>query len=387
MLSFLNRIYAYVFFRDLILIYPLAVVLFTENNMQPWQVGMLLTVWSATTLVLEIPSGVLADKYSRKKILMAGEWCRAFGFLSWILWPNFYGFMLGFMLWGIESALSSGTFQALLYDELKHEKQSQHFTKIIGKTNSLSALAIFFASVGASPAILLGYDFVLWLSITAVFISIACLKGLPDIQRYESTAEEDYFSVLKSGFQLALGQYSIFRIIFFLSLASALPGALEEFWPLFADQAGLPVYLIGIYIGLLCIADAAGSFWAHRFEHHSKSFFYLLLLMNGCILIAAATLFNVPALLLLIVFSVIAKLIMVVYEAKLQHAIPSETRATVSSLSGFMTEAGALIIYLSVGFIAHAFSYQVSFMLYGFLMLVIALLYLTVFTKSSQANK
>ena len=379
--SFLNRIYAYVFFRDLILIYALAVVLFTDNGMQPWQVGLLLTVWSATALLFEIPSGVLADKFYRKKILIVGELCRVFGFLCWLLWPNFYGFMLGFILWGLESALSSGTFEALLYDELKHEGQSQQYTKVIGKTNSIEALAIFFASVAASPAILLGYDFVLWLSIAAIFIAIGCLLGLPDIQRYESTGEKHYFSILRSGFKMAFNRHSILRIIVFLSVASALPGALEEFWPIFADQVGLPLYLIGLYVALLCIADAIGSYWAHLFERFSDTFFYVLLLLNGLILLAAAMLFNVPALLLLIVFSIFAQIIMVVFEAKLQHAIPSETRATISSVNGFLTEAGALIIYLSVGFIAHDFGYSMSFVVFAILMIGIALLYLAYAVK------
>jgi len=383
--SFLNRIYAYVFFRDLILIYPIGVVLFTDNGMQPWQVGFLLTVWSATTLLLEIPSGVLADKYSRKNILIAGEWFRVFGFLCWIVWPNFYGFMLGFILWGVESALSSGTFEALLYDELKHEKQSAQYTKVVGKTNSLSALAVFVASVGASPAILLGYDFVLWLSIAAVFVSMTCLMGLPDIQRYQSTGERHYFSVLRSGFKLVFGQLSILRIIVFLSLATALPGALEEFWPIFADQVGLPLYLIGLYIGVMCVAEAAGSYWAHHFERFSNAFFYGLLLFNGIVLTWAAWLFNIPALFLLIVFNGLAQIIMVVFEAKLQHAIPSDTRATVSSVNGFLTESGALIIYLSVGLMAEVSSYQISFMVYGGLIILLALLYLmTTLRKPSK---
>lgn len=385
MKSFLNRIYAYAFFRDLILIYPLSVVLFTDHGMQPWQLGVLMTVWSATTLLLEVPSGVLADRFSRKWILMIGECCRALGFLCWLLWPDFYGFMLGFVLWGVESALSSGTFQALLFDELKHQGQSALYTKVVGKTHSIEALAIFLASVAASPAILLGYDFVLCLSIAAILLSIACLIGLPDIQRDQATGEQHVFSTLKSGFDLALNHHSILRIIVFLSIASALPGALEEFWPLFADQVGLPLYLIGGYIGLLCIADAAGSYWAHRFEHCSHRFFYLLLLSNGLILLAAARLFSVPALLLLAVFSVIAKVIVVVYEAKLQHAIPSETRATVFSVHGFLAESGALLTYLGVGFIADVFGYSMAFMVFGILLACTALAYL--FSSKTEPSK
>ena len=93
--------------------------MFAEFSMQPWQIASLLIVWSATAFTLEVPSGVLADKYSRRNILFIGQCIRSLGYLCWLFLPNYIGFLIGFILWGIESALSSGTFQSLLYDELK----------------------------------------------------------------------------------------------------------------------------------------------------------------------------------------------------------------------------------------------------------------------------
>ena len=77
------------------------------------------TIWAATAIVLEVPSGVLADKYSRRLILFVGQLFSVAGFVCWGLFPHFWGFLLGFVLWGTKSALSSGTFEALICDELK----------------------------------------------------------------------------------------------------------------------------------------------------------------------------------------------------------------------------------------------------------------------------
>lgn len=383
MKKFLAKIYAFKFFDDLVLIYPLYVVMFTDFGMEPWQVATLLAVWSTTAFLLEIPSGVWADKYSRKNILFVGQMVRSLGYASWLLFPNFWGFLVGFVLWGIKSALTSGTFQALIYDELKLLNEEKQFTKILGRTKTLSFTAILVASALASPAILLGYPFVLIISSMAVLIAGIIITTVPKAQNVESTHEKEYFSLLKEGLVGAFKNAVVFRLMIFLSLAFALGGALDEYWTIFADEAGLPKYGLGLFLGLMSGSQGVASFIAHRFEKRTNRFFYLLFLLNGILLFLAAYLFSVPALLLLIMFSFFFTIIHVVFEGRLQHSIASTTRATISSVSGFLVEIGVLVVYFSFGIIAQASDYRNSFLLYGVIVATLGLLY-TVFAKKNS---
>jgi len=384
MKKFLAKIYLFKFFDDFILIYPLYAVMFTDFGMQPWQVATLLAVWSTTAFLLEVPSGVWADKYSRKNILFVGQTIRFFGYLVWLFYPNFLGFLVGFVLWGIKSALTSGTFQALIYDELKLFGEEKQFAKILGRTKTTSFIAILVASALASPAILLDYPFVLILSSVAVLFSGIIIIMLPKAQNAESTHEKEYFSILKQGLHTAFKNAVVFRLIIFLSLAFALSGALDEFWTIFANNAGLPKYGLGLFLGLMAFSQGIASFFAHRFEKKPDKLFYSLFILSGLLLFLAGYLFSVPALLLLILFSFLFAIIQVVFESKLHHSIDSTARATISSLSAFLTEVGALIIYLSFGFIAQASSYRNSFLIYGVIVATFGLIYL-VFTKRKIA--
>ena len=56
------------------------------------------------------------------------------GFVCWGLFPHFWGFLLGFVLWGTKSALSSGTFEALICDELKRFGHEADFVKVDGRS-------------------------------------------------------------------------------------------------------------------------------------------------------------------------------------------------------------------------------------------------------------
>ena len=72
-----------------------------------------------------------------------------------------------------------------------------------------------------------------------------------------------------------------------------------------------------------------------------------------------------------------------IFEGKLQHAIPTETRATISSVKGFFTEIGAIGVYMILGAVASAYSYQNGFMIFGFVIVSVGLIYLlTSFRKN-----
>lgn len=378
MKTFLQKIYIFKFLDDLILIYPLYTVMFSEFGMSPWQIATLLAVWAGTSMILEVPSGVFADKYSRKNILFVGQIIRAIGYASWLIFPNFFGFLFGFVCWGVKSALTSGTFQALIYDELKDSNNEKQYTKVLGTTKTLSFAAILVASVLASPAISLGYSFVLIMSILANILSSIIIFSLPKVTMVKSTHETEYFQLLSKGLKQTFKNINLLKLILFLSLAYALGGALDEYWTIFAHGAGLPNTGLGIFLGIMSLTQSVASFFAYKFEKYSDTFFYLLFLVNGIILLIASYFFEISSLILLIIFSFLFTIIHIVFEGRLQEAIPSETRATISSVNGFFVEIGVIFVYFTVGAIAEIGGYRVSFLIYGLIISLIGLLYLLI---------
>ncbi len=107
-----------------------------------------------TAILLEVPSGVLADRYSRRFLLFVSQWFAVAGFACWALFPGFWGFLLGFVLWGIKSALPSGTFE-LVYDELKRFGREAEFVKVNGRSLAFSTTGVIISSFAASA--LVGY--------------------------------------------------------------------------------------------------------------------------------------------------------------------------------------------------------------------------------------
>ena len=69
MTGFIGKIYAFKFFDSFILIFPLYTVMFVDAGLKPVEITVCLTAWSVTNFVLQVPSGVIADRWSRRQIL------------------------------------------------------------------------------------------------------------------------------------------------------------------------------------------------------------------------------------------------------------------------------------------------------------------------------
>jgi MFS family permease len=374
--SFIRKIYAFSFLDDLVFIYPLYTLMFMDAGLSPAQVSILLFVWAGTAFVLEVPSGALADKYSRKWLLVIAQLIRIAGYLVWLVFPSFWGFLIGFVLWGVKSAFTSGTLEAFVYDELKKENAEQRYAEVIGRTTSMQLLGVVCASAGASLMADLGYGSVILISLVSLLLSATVLLTIPSVKAVESTGELNYFATLKLGVKTAVSDKALFALITFASLVVVLPGALDEYWPVWSREVGLSNSNFAIFLGVISLVQAAASMLAYKFKGVSMRMLYFLFLINALILLAAGLVYNLLSLALLVMFAGSFMIYEVLLDSKLQDQIDSKVRATVTSVRGFMIEILALAVYLFVGTLAEVFSYREAFLAYSGVMVVIGAYYL-----------
>jgi hypothetical protein len=101
-----------------VLLYPVYALLFADAGLSTGAISSLFAIWSIVSFLAEVPSGALADRWSKRGLFAVGAVTTASGYALWIIWPAYPGFALGFALWGIGGACASGTLEALVYDHL-----------------------------------------------------------------------------------------------------------------------------------------------------------------------------------------------------------------------------------------------------------------------------
>ena len=374
--SFLARLYAFKVFDSFILIFPLYAVMFVDAGMTPVQISVALIAWSATAFCLQIPSGVLADRWPRRYILAMAQVARAAGFLVWLVWPHFWGFVIGLVLWGIKSAFTSGAFEALLYDELKAKGREGDYTRIYGRARAVQAFAVVLAALGAAGLARMGYSLELYASLAACAVATLAALSLPPADPARPAGDPGYLTHLRQGLSLSLREPVVLSILTFSAIVLALGGALEEFWPIFGIKVGLSRPLIALFVGSQNGVEMLASLVAHRVSRLATRWIYSLFTLGGALLAIAAGIFSPPAMILLALYSGLLKMIDVVFEGRLQQAIPSDRRATIGSVKGFAGEVGVTGLYLAFGPLAQAASYQVAFGACGVTGVLIGLIYL-----------
>jgi MFS family permease len=376
MTRFLARLYAFKFFDSFILIVPLYAVMLVDAGLSPVQISVALIAWSATAFVLQIPSGVIADRGSRRHILAGAQLARAAGFVVWLLYPHFWGFLVGLVLWGVKSAFTSGTFEALLYDELKAHGHSADYTRIYGRARAVQAFAVVLAALGAAAVARRGYPLELAASLASIGLAILAALSLPPAAKASVASEHDYLTHLRLGLQLSLREPVVLSILLFSAIVLALGGALEEFWPIFGLKVGLTRPIVALFVGAQSAVEMLASLLAHRVSRLATRRIYGLFMLSGALLAGAAGLFSPGAMILLALYSGLLKMIDVVFEGRLQHAIPSDRRATIGSVKGFAGQVGVTGLYLGFGPLAQATSYRIAFMACGAAGVAIGLTYL-----------
>lgn len=359
-------------------IFPLYAVMFQDSGLDAFQISTLFIVWSAVSFTLVVPSGVLADKYSRKKILIIAQIFKIVGFGIWLAFPTYTGFLLGFIFWGAQGAFRSGTFEALLYDELALFKKTDQYTKIYGRTRTAEFVGFIAASAIASGIFAVGgYPLVLSLSLVAIVASITTLFTFPKAKKRDSTHEAEYFTLLKQGIKTSIHTPILLRLIIFISLMFAIDSPIDEYYTIFSRDVGLQTKYLGIFLALAGIIEIGGALSAHRFNKYSNTTYYIFFTLCGVVLLGASLIFNIASLTILVIFSFLYRILKTIFESKLQDEIPTKVRATTSSVKDFIVEIGNIVLIASFGYIANKFSIRFGFISISILMIALGIAYLT----------
>ncbi len=80
------------------------------------QIGLIGSIFSACLLLLDLPTGYIADTFGRRRAIILAGLFKGIGGTLLYYWPSFHGFIWAFVFIGVGNSLFSGTDVALLYD-------------------------------------------------------------------------------------------------------------------------------------------------------------------------------------------------------------------------------------------------------------------------------
>jgi MFS family permease len=326
---------------ELVPYYPLYALLFLDTGLSEAQISLLFALWSITAFLAEVPTGALADRWSRRGALVLAGVLQAAAFVIWTAAPAFPAFAIGFVVWGVGGALMSGTSEALVYDGLAAVGGEGAYVRVHGWMTSAELLVQVPTALLASGLFALGgYPLVGWVSVGVCLCAGLLALRFPEAPR---VADGDG-GTLRSGVAAALRRPGLVLVVLAVALVGGLD-AVEEYFPLLAADRGVAVTAVPVAILGISLAGAAGAALGGHAGRLPDRALPALLLVAGVLLAAGAVLPAVASLAAVAVFYAIYLAVLVVAEARLQDRITGPYRATLTSVAGVGVEMAALLVF------------------------------------------
>jgi len=332
-----------------LLIMPVIIPFFKQAHIGMQGVYLLMSSFSISAFIMEVPSGYISDLFGRKNTLLISALIKGIGFSLFPLAKDINTLVIAEILLGIAVSLNSGTDVALIYDTC--DQLADKFIapgKVLGKSLSLITFGEGLSSLLAS--ILLIYHFTLnQLAIISAITSwiplIITLTLKEPIRKKMGHNHRENFKKIFTGM---FKQSRILNLIILMSIFSS-TGTLLSVWMYqkYWDQLGVPL----VYFGFLWAGTNFTASFSSRVAHsvELKIGSSTLLLIIGILPIMGYLgmglvdqLFGV---LICLLFQICRGLGHVILKDALNKRVDSEFRATANSI----TQMGIRISFVSLG--------------------------------------
>jgi DHA3 family tetracycline resistance protein-like MFS transporter len=204
----------------------------TRVTGDPFQLALIWTIFQISVLLFEIPTGVIADTYSRRLSVILGFLVTGLGSLLVGACQTYSLVLLGMVILGIGDALLSGALDAWIADEIGNERAGPAYMRgsQVAQVAILAGIPIGTAlgTIALNVPILLSGALYLLL---ALFLTRAMPeRGFQPIPRELRRSWHTMFSTFKEGVLLVRGRSVLVAILGISAVAGLASAGYESLW-------------------------------------------------------------------------------------------------------------------------------------------------------------
>ena len=263
---------------------PIRILYLVYYGVASQDISILKIIFSVAVLLFEIPTGVVADKISRKLSLQVASILFAFHALLYLMIPNFWGFALGQLLLGIANAFKSGADVAALSTYIKNETNDE-YKAVAGKIQLVTKIisAVFMVIAGVIYTIDMRLNFTI--AVIMGILNLILITSLTGNHMAENKKVKfsivDYKTQIVDSFQMLLGNKGVRKIIVFSSIFITIMIANFEYYQVQLLKIGFPIELNGILYASFMVFMGNGAFLVNKLlSKWNKRHLFMLMIIT-----------------------------------------------------------------------------------------------------------
>jgi len=353
----------------------------TTAHLNPLQLVLVGTVLEASVFLFEIPTGIVADVYSRRLSIIIGYSLIGLGFLLEGSIPLFLPILLAQVLWGVGYTFTSGAKQAWITDEIGEIAANRAFLRSnqISQASALAGLGAgaVVGSLRINLPIQLGG--ILLLALTGLMIFIMPETGFHPTPRGERNSWQSMAYTFRAGLDMLRKRPALMDILVIGLFYGLYSEGFDRLWTkLIIDHFTFPSILNLQPIAWLSIMRASGMLMSigvsevvlRRVDTASHSKTARALRSITIVLIASLVGFALApelawVVLAYLIIYVTRNIIEPLYTAWVNQSLDSQVRATVLSMGSQVDAIGQVLGGPVVGLIGNLFSVRIAIIVSG----------------------
>ncbi|MFA9422864.1 MAG: MFS transporter [Sedimentibacter sp.] len=401
------KLYSVIYFLNSYLsglLVPVLSLLLIEKGASLSNLSIILGLYALTVVTLELPTGIMADIIGRKKTFCISLIFSAASFVFILFGQGLVVLCVGMMIYGLNRALASGSFDALFIDSYINAFGKEKLHNITTRLSVLEATGLLAGAIsgGYLPKFsanylpnLGAYDLNLIIRILlTVIVFIMAMLFITETSNEENHERISIKQHIKNSSSFLLKNSTVICIFISVFSTGFFLSALETYWqPHFISM--LPdksmTSLLGLVAFLYLLAAVLGSVTSNKlikkFKFNSNKMYLILRLMLSVSLVLTALQTKVPSFIALYAsIYLLFGMANIPEGVILNNEIPNEIRASVLSVHSFMLQIGGLAGSLLYSFIINFISIPHIWMLAAFVVLItVAIIFRKFYYHSTES--
>lgn len=293
-------------------------------------------------VVFDVPTGIMADKVSRKLSMLGACVIQVAALLVLGSSHTIAQYAVGGILFGLYTCMINGAAQALLYDWLHQAGRAQNYAKEQGRNYACFLLGAGIANVASGfLANAIGLQGTYFLSVIPAILALVVVYGIVEPKVHNKQAEV-WFTQIRAITKNLVRNKTLLLYSLHLIVSGVLLYTIGEFGQIYILHFGIGTTALGIIWAVDALFAAGGRALAHRAHEKTSQF----MLGYGLFMIVFSLVTNVFGIVLFWIFYGLNEALSNIAETEIQHQIPSNVRATTLSLVSLLGNIVAIPLLL-----------------------------------------
>lgn len=348
----------------------IAIQLVDEGHVTISQLAVIGVVASVVQLVLQMPSGYVADKFGNKVAVVTGASIAATAPLFYVFMPNFWGGLLAAVLFFGGIAFQSGATEAFMHDTLAALKKDHMYAKIMGRAQSYGLIGnvILLALVPATYGINKNIPFLIGFVCSVIMLILAMSFVYPKRQA-EQHQKINPINAAKS--VVTLQNLALFL---FAGFVAGIVHRVNGFSELLLQDVGVAVALFGVLLAVSSLVGAVMGLFTGVFIKLKPLSFYIfdLVFVTSCLL--ALSVNNIAVVVVgYVLFFAYSRVRHIMFQAYLLQKTNHRYKATLLSALGVFNLIGEIIAVAVLAKFINVYDLSAGFRYYAIYTFVVGM--------------